>query len=44
MMDSETILLLAVVGIAGLAALTDPSRAAEIIRTVVDAISRRKHK
>jgi hypothetical protein len=42
--DADTIIILAIVGIGGLAALSDPSRVAEIIRTVVDALLRRKHK
>lgn len=40
----DVVIVVVVAGIGGLAVLSDPSRAAEIIRTVVDAILRRKSK
>jgi hypothetical protein len=40
----DVIIVVVVAGIGGIAVLSDPSRAAEIIRAVVDAILRRKHK
>lgn len=40
----DVIIVVVVAGIGGIAVLSDPSRAADVIRVVVDAILRRKHK
>lgn len=42
-MDMDVLIIIVVVGIAGIAAMADPSRTAEILRAVVDVL-KRKHK